>query len=390
MVNKGYGGVLLSKITLAVDDIIEPFVLSPVGIFIGIALILQWHILEMPYVQARIRDWTATSKVVRKSLRIRGKVTAANPYSSVTARSFGMNMIVLQLYYYGASAKSANNNAFTFSCAWIFAETVVIWYLLQELGKFVARTWPARNKASNELPLNTRGSSNAVDDAEPEQAAGDNKQRITNVYMNISRPMRIVSMFYMAQIGLMLYYVYNLNIDPDTHNFSKVSGVKWVLGVIISIIAGEDEVGASYDLDYWERLMKAYTKYEKEHPDNKMKNVVCGCIPLIRIIEWNIRQFMDWSLNSVTRKILLFTAPIMLCVEDPLDFIKDVLAVFFIIKLDDYDDAKSFEDIKKDFTFRLPEPADDTERKQINSLLGALEEAVGQGFRPMDSFNVRG
>merc|ERR1712039_119727 len=63
------------------------------------------------------------------------------------------------------------------------------------------------------------------------------------------------------------------------------------------------------------------------------------------------RFFLDFMINAVARSIIRGTVPIMLCVEGPLDFVKDVTAVFFILKLDDIDSDKDLSDEKVwDFT----------------------------------------
>merc|ERR1719195_784566 len=58
--------------------------------------------------------------------------------------------------------------------------------------------------------------------------------------------------------------------------------------------------------------------------------------PRLHII---LRLIWDFLINAVARAIICGTAPIMLCVEGPLDFVKDATAVFFIIKLDDIEDT---------------------------------------------------
>jgi len=62
---------------------------------------------------------------------------------------------------------------------------------------------------------------------------------------------------------------------------------------------------------------------------------IFGFIPLPLRCEWYIRLGFDFMINSLVRKVVLLTAPIIFCTEEPLDFIKDCLAVFFISTLDD-------------------------------------------------------
>merc|ERR1712107_195463 len=60
--------------------------------------------------------------------------------------------------------------------------------------------------------------------------------------------------------------------------------------------------------------------------------------------EWLVRRFMSYMVNRVFRVIILGTAPVLLSVAGPMDFIKDVMAVFFMTKLDDIDDAEDLID----------------------------------------------
>merc|ERR550532_2887100 len=69
---------------------------------------------------------------------------------------------------------------------------------------------------------------------------------VSNIYMNIAMPLRRSMLFFIAQIGLFSYYVFNLNSDPDTHDWTNVSIAKWMVGVIITAIAGEDETGRNF------------------------------------------------------------------------------------------------------------------------------------------------
>lgn len=48
-----------------------------------------------------------------------------------------------------------------------------------------------------------------------------------------------------------------------------------------------------------------------------------------------MRSYMDCLVNSIARDIILYTFPLMLCVEGPLDFVKDCTAIFFLTTLDD-------------------------------------------------------
>jgi len=56
-------------------------------------------------------------------------------------------------------------------------------------------------------------------------------------------------------------------------------------------------------------------------------------------------MLMSMSVNMFIRQIVFCTAPILLSIaDDPLEFIKEALAVFFINKLDDLADKVKFVD----------------------------------------------
>merc|ERR1712110_1374891 len=60
-----------------------------------------------------------------------------------------------------------------------------------------------------------------------------------------------------------------------------------------------------------------------------------------RPVVLRLRYMFDLTVNGIVRPIIMAVAPIMLSTEEPLDFIKDALALFFITQLDDFDDAKT-------------------------------------------------
>jgi len=80
-----------------------------------------------------------------------------------------------------------------------------------------------------------------------------------------------------------------------------------------------------------------------------------GSIPVSFKRWWYIRLFFDVTINVGARNLVMFTFPILLGSEAPLDFVKDCLAVFFITTLDDLDsdDYKSIEQMMIIVKYRL-------------------------------------
>jgi len=322
MVNEGLTGSVLRGVTLGLDAALSPVLYSNAAIFLGILAVLQWHMLPM-------------------SMR------------SALIRVFGRNILVLQIYYddtVHVLLPFIKDKPFAVSCWLVFSDNVLMWYLCRKLGGgggWVADT--VKQLLQDNFPNL---------DASDDQVTLEDDAPFKNVYMYLCRPFRRATLFFIAQVGLMLYYIYNLDTDPDTHDASKVSLVKWFFAVIITAIAGEDETGSDFSSSFWDRILLAESTRELWAQNDTMSkgHRVFFCIPMTYRCEWTMRCGMDWIVNSVCRAILMGTAPIMLCVEEPLDFIKDCLAVFFIAALDDFDDARSVDDFEKEAKFyRMPD-----------------------------------
>merc|ERR1719343_559273 len=127
---------------------------------------------------------------------------------------------------------------------------------------------------------------------------------------------------------------YDDNVGLKIRNCGEVSMVKWFIATIIIHVSGEDEVGTGFQWDFWnfqfygrpqrmERTWQSMTKRQK----------------YILMTRFGF----SFIVNSVFRSMILGTAPMMLCVEEPLDFVKDVLAICFIIKLDDFAAEKEYD-----------------------------------------------
>merc|ERR1712032_1386950 len=152
-------------------------------------------------------------------------------------------------------------------------------------------------------------------------------------------------LYFIAQVGLMGYYMFSLNSDPDTHNVESVSFLKWFFAVVLTIIAGEDEVGAPFNQEFWDHLC--------EQKIASLKRPVFGCLwQTERRYEFRCRMVLSFIVNRIFRGIILGTGPILLCVCGPMDFIKDCLAIFFITKLDDLDDHQDLQEVIEAFKIR--------------------------------------
>mmetsp|Transcript_23942 Transcript_23942/g.75286 ORF Transcript_23942/g.75286 Transcript_23942/m.75286 type:complete len:369 (-) Transcript_23942:51-1157(-) len=336
-VDKGLTGEALKDINTAFDEALTPLLYSLGGTIMGVLGILQWHLLP---------------------LKLRSSII----------RNFGRSMIVLQIYNDQRMHELLPfivGKPFVVSCFAILMERVGMWWVLREskrVGEFFSGVHQSvADMVEGSLQTHAKGWF--------EQAYGPYEEEddppFKNVYMYLARPFRRATYFFIAQSGLMAYYVYNLNADPDTHDPTKVSVVKWFFAVIITAIAGDDETGSDYEHLFWTKILRPKEPssfWEIPQGDDRkiipahLRHKVFVIIPIRYQKEWWLRSCMDWLVNSVFRTTLMGTAPIMLCVEEPLDFIKDCLAIFFIAKLDDYDEAKTFKEFKEEADhYEMPE-----------------------------------
>merc|ERR1711972_472187 len=93
-------------------------------------------------------------------------------------------------------------------------------------------------------------------------------------------------------------------------------------------------LGDAFNSKYWNGILS-----ESKSLGNERSGFCWGWLWNLSF-EWKFRRALDWSVNSVCRMTVLYTFPIMLCVEDPLDFVKDCTAVYFICTLDDLTEGK--------------------------------------------------
>jgi len=138
-------------------------------------------------------------------------------------------------------------------------------------------------------------------------------------------------LYFFAQSSLVLYYCFELNSthkDNKTHKIENVRMMQWVVAVVIFAIAGDKECGTRFELAWWHHL---YLRFSSQMGFSSWEQISFG-------VEFVLRFMADVFINGFCRIMILGTAPIMLCVEGHMDFVKDVTAIFFIFQLDDFDD----------------------------------------------------
>lgn len=151
-------------------------------------------------------------------------------------------------------------------------------------------------------------------------------EHLDNTFTMPDSTMLSVFLKLVTQSGL--FFLYCLVMNQGSESIKRdCQALMWMLGVLVMYTAGEAQSGNQCDLESWHKI-----HYSLESDACK-----AGKAALL------IRMFADWIVNSIYRQVLLSTTPMLLSSEGPMDFIKDVLAVIFIVTLDDASDAQKDE-----------------------------------------------
>jgi hypothetical protein len=154
---------------------------------------------------------------------------------------------------------------------------------------------------------------------------------------------------FIIQCGLLGFFVSELNGNGKDKNPDKVEFGYWLVGILMQLYTSHQQLGPPYNREYWAAVLNMEPEMAKQPIwlYDKIK-VTYG-------IEWRLRSCMDLLISSVARDIIMFTFPIMLCVEGPLDFVKDCTAVFFLTTIDDLEfaNAKTMEQMVTRLKFNI-------------------------------------
>mmetsp|Transcript_11099 Transcript_11099/g.21473 ORF Transcript_11099/g.21473 Transcript_11099/m.21473 type:complete len:242 (+) Transcript_11099:1-726(+) len=150
---------------------------------------------------------------------------------------------------------------------------------------------------------------------------------------------KLTSTFFLfaVQFTLGLFYMYSLNNNKG--GWENSSGFRWLISVLLVGVKSGEEIGKGFDFKFWIQLLRSKNSKMQHNP----RFLGCGCSLSCRT-EATIRMVMSIIVNGFMRRIILCTAPILLSLsDDPLDFVKDCLAVFFITNLDDLAESVNLE-----------------------------------------------
>lgn len=257
--------------------------------------IFQWHWRDA------FRDFPWASKLNQ----IFGK-----PHRNT--RTFAVDLVIVN-FYYNEHMKDTyfGKQRFTTSFYMIFFDNVILFFMMFLIADYL-RGEPAPTVESDPFDMDIR-----VTREDPHSDC---------VYQDLIRPFQSTLALFIMQTGLFSLYVAHMNMHDDE---DEPVAFYWLLAIMIQLYAGEVQLGAPYFAGWWSKLDIVSKQLSTTH------RKVLYVLPINFSKEWKCRQFMDWFVNSVIRESLRYTFPILVCTEEPLDFVKDCMAIFFLTTLDD-------------------------------------------------------
>lgn len=268
------------------------FLMNETTLCLGLLLVLQYHLTIFVPKGFYFRKYSSKSGAVRL---------------------FGRNLVVLVLYYSDFDFMGGRlRNPFLVSLGFIFIDTVVLWFSVRAVAKCV------HIEAPRPRPK---------------------KKCIMSRYTDWSASTGATALVFLAQFGLFLLFVMYLNEDEQSHDPCNVVIFQWLIGVLLTNIAGADETGVPFNYLIWKKIY-----YDWERSSRSIEQSIPHELKKPRLVEFGFRVAFDFVVNSFCREVLLGLAPVVLSVSDRWDFVKDCLAIFFISRLDDLDDHKSLDE----------------------------------------------
>lgn len=313
------------------------------GIVGGLLLLIFWGLGEiiLPIASSKIALLVAAVFGLLQHLR-------RDHVDSPLLRHFGRSIFIFQIYYADWLHDLTKEKPFVLSLSALALDEILLHKLVQKDCLGVVQRFSDLRRLCLAHLVKKGLVQPLIEELAPArlELVDTDRHPIKNWYMSLSSPLRQPLLVFFAQLGLMLWYVWFLNIDPKSRDVRLMDPVKWALAVLVTAVAMQDGAGGSkYSHRFWTKLLplndggRPAEFWTLDRRRNLSRPFFIGCrIPYY--LEWRCRQRMDWLVNSMFRAVILSTAPIVLCVEWPMDFIKDCLALVFITSLDDYNDAQ--------------------------------------------------
>ena len=172
-----------------------------------------------------------------------------------------------------------------------------------------------------------------------------------STYQDLTRDFSKVLGLFIMQAGLFTLYVKHMNApDAPSKDRNQVNFFYWCLGVLIQLFSSNAQLGRSYNPEWWSALAEIDSEDHMSSGWDQLRQMFCLmpharelgrrkhrvlCVRVPYSVDWTTRRGMDWFVNAVIRETLKFTTPILVNSEEPLNFVKDCMAIFFLTQLDD-------------------------------------------------------
>jgi len=373
---------------------VGPFLLSDFAFFLSVLLVLQWHV-RFHLGDLLYRLYEASGPL--------HPFTKRETKPMMTARRLGMNVLILGIYYDsdlpGRLGSFVKPRPFVASIALVFLDNVVLFYAFKLLGFLLSPT--ARDEGEWINPLDEAEDDGIT--PEKSQATNVfedltvkfrkafatwfvqvmlvafyieelNSSASTKELDNVSFLFWAAAVAFQmtggdAQVGEACNMKYWQRVTGGESALKSARAALWRLlegapaqaprpsagaSARQALLAADPEAGEAAgpdveagrsSLESREDVLRARDALEQQYAKSfgslgELQNKVFWIFDMRFQTEWQIRSLMDFSVNAVARSIILYTVPIMVCVEGPLDFVKDLTAIMFITTLDNLSEPR--------------------------------------------------
>lgn len=299
-------------------------------VWVGLFFVLQWHVRVAFFDTKLLHKINQTIGRPRRNLR-----------------RLGLHICVLQIYFSPHMPDIIRNHTFASAMGLLFTDMIFLRALIDSLAWKLVAKWHKDESLAAMTVAHQQGKLQEMFedprwDDDPDTDGGADAQT-ESFYMDLTKPLHRVLPYFVIQLLLLSFYISELHADDaeiKTENESTEFGY-WIVGVMIQLFAGDFQFGSPYNRAFWNKVLT----------DDRTQDIryemyyLLDRIPISYGTGWLLRSYMDWIVNHVAKHIIMFTFPIFLSNEGPLDFVKDCTAIFFLTSLDDigFENAKSLD-----------------------------------------------
>jgi len=311
-------------------DMVFPFVASNPVFYLACFWILLYHLCRNP-------SWSWASWVTERL----GTPTE-------TWRMISRHIVILNLYY---NPRIAGRFQFTTSVFAILVDDCLLYYAVTKIMEWIFGEQQRDSGSGTESVGAKKFDPFDNEMRTPVRASDARSAMADSTYQDLTRDFSKVLGLFIMQAGLFTLYVKHMNApDAPSKDRNQANFFYWCLGVLIQLFSSNAQLGRSYNPEWWSALAEIDSEdhtssgwdqlrqmfHWKPHArelGRRKHRVLCLRVPYS--VDWTTRRGMDWFVNAVIRETLKFTTPILVNSEEPLDFVKDCMAIFFLTQLDD-------------------------------------------------------